>query len=260
MRQIRCIVILSAFFVSVAGAQVTVRFDNSGAEAGVTEQGTREFDFMGSTWRGGVVRTVRIPALYASGDFSYEIDTAAGSVDFAEPVDSVRFFFVHGFGFAPGAALAIDASGDTIASADSRQATQFGDPQNFVSMDTGSPFVRVTFSGGVVDSFTFTVAAAPPVTPSPISSPTALSTATFTATPPPSPTPTETFGPLPCIGDCDGDGRITVAELVRGVNIALGSFRVESCISFDDDFSGTVTVNELIAAVRAALNGCDPDL
>jgi C1A family cysteine protease len=59
----------------------------------------------------------------------------------------------------------------------------------------------------------------------------------------------------PCAGDCDHDGRVTVDELVTGVNMALGRLPVDRCPDLsggDDD----VTVNELIAAVNSALAGC----
>ncbi len=59
----------------------------------------------------------------------------------------------------------------------------------------------------------------------------------------------------PCPGDCDGDGTVSIAELIRGVNLALGSTD-EACSAFDLDGNGSVAVNELIAAVRAALDGC----
>jgi hypothetical protein len=44
--------------------------------------------------------------------------------------------------------------------------------------------------------------------------------------------------------------------LIKGVNIALGSAAVEACPEFDTSGDGTVTVNELIAAVNRALGGC----
>lgn len=71
-----------------------------------------------------------------------------------------------------------------------------------------------------------------------------------------------TVGPAPaqtCAGDCDGDGQVTISELVRGVRIALGELPVEECDALDGDGSGTVTVAELIRAVRAALEICIPD-
>lgn len=62
-----------------------------------------------------------------------------------------------------------------------------------------------------------------------------------------------------CVGDCDQDGFVTVDELVRGVNIALGALTVDNCPQFDRDGSNTVSVDELIAAVNNALNGCPQD-
>lgn len=59
-----------------------------------------------------------------------------------------------------------------------------------------------------------------------------------------------------CSGDCDGNGGVTVDELVRGVNIALGTRVLAECAAFDGGGDGQVTVDELIAAVRAALEGC----
>ncbi len=59
-----------------------------------------------------------------------------------------------------------------------------------------------------------------------------------------------------CPGDCDGDGRVAIGELVRGVNIALGRAAIDSCPVFDVDVSGSVSVAELIRAVNAALIGC----
>ena len=59
-----------------------------------------------------------------------------------------------------------------------------------------------------------------------------------------------------CTGDCDGLGRVTVEELVRGVNIALGDALLSECSPFDEDRSGHVTVEELEKGVKNALNGC----
>ena len=59
-----------------------------------------------------------------------------------------------------------------------------------------------------------------------------------------------------CVGDCDDSGTVTVNELVRGVNIALGLSPVGDCGSFDANQDGNVTVNELVQAVNAALEGC----
>ena len=62
--------------------------------------------------------------------------------------------------------------------------------------------------------------------------------------------------PPVCSGDCEGSGRVTVAELITGVNIALGSATLDQCRAFDCNGNGHVTVDCLVQAVGNALNGC----
>ncbi len=73
----------------------------------------------------------------------------------------------------------------------------------------------------------------------------------------PTQTPTNTI-PVdrPCVGDCNGDGQLSINELIRGVNIALDRADLSTCPSFDRNNDGQVAINELIAAVTAALFGC----
>src|SRR5262245_17159118 len=59
-----------------------------------------------------------------------------------------------------------------------------------------------------------------------------------------------------CAGDCDGDHRVMVDELVTGVNIVLGAQSVLRCASFDTNRDRRVAVNELIAGVNGAISGC----
>jgi hypothetical protein len=61
---------------------------------------------------------------------------------------------------------------------------------------------------------------------------------------------------LACVGDCDGDQRVTIAELVAGVGMALQSTLSPACAAFDADASGAVQIEELVSAVIAALYGC----
>jgi hypothetical protein len=58
-----------------------------------------------------------------------------------------------------------------------------------------------------------------------------------------------------CTGDCNGDGRVKVAELVAGVRLAFG-VGDEACSTLAKDQYGLVPVAELVAAVGNALNGC----
>ena len=60
----------------------------------------------------------------------------------------------------------------------------------------------------------------------------------------------------PCSGDCDGDGQVTVAELISGVNIALGLLPLAECPIFDRDDSGMVEIDEIIRAIGFALHSC----
>jgi hypothetical protein len=70
------------------------------------------------------------------------------------------------------------------------------------------------------------------------------------------PTPTPTPGFSSCPGDCNGDGSVTVAELVRGVALTQGNGLLDECPSFDLRADGAVAVDELLSAVKAALEGC----
>lgn len=145
------------FSLNLNAQSVTIRFDNNGEEAGVTTTGTSEFEFMGSSWSGGVINTAGVPALYASGSFSYEVPNPPAMVVFSRPATDVEFFFVHGAGFAAGTATALDADGNALGSVNSNQATSFGDPGNFVAFDTSEPISAIDFSGGVIDNFSYTL-------------------------------------------------------------------------------------------------------
>lgn len=68
---------------------------------------------------------------------------------------------------------------------------------------------------------------------------------------------TPTVAATACVGDCDGGGSVTVDELIRGVDIALGTESLAVCPAFDCDGSGTVLVNCLVLGVGYALAGCD---
>jgi hypothetical protein len=78
----------------------------------------------------------------------------------------------------------------------------------------------------------------------------------------PIPTPTPTQVALPCVGDCSGDGTVTVDEIVRMVNIALnGDTTPSSCPGSEQWCSsgsvlGAIGITCVIDAVNDALNGC----
>ena len=100
---------------------------------------------------------------------------------------------------------------------------------------------RVTGSGTVQLTATLFEDRAPSPTP----------TATDTPTRGPTATPRP---PEECVGDCDGDGQIAIAEIVRGVGLALGN-TVAPCADFDPEGDG-VHIADLVRAVNGALDGC----
>jgi hypothetical protein len=68
------------------------------------------------------------------------------------------------------------------------------------------------------------------------------------------PTPTATPAAPRCAGDCNGDGTVTVAEIISGVASVLDGTR--PCVAIDRDGDGVAIVGEMIAAVNALLAGC----
>lgn len=82
-------------------------------------------------------------------------------------------------------------------------------------------------------------------------------TPTLLPTPPPSPT----GGPivtLSCIGDCNADHHVTVAEIIMMVNIVLGNLPMSVCpASACDNHPGTA-VPCILEAADNAIVGCPP--
>lgn len=72
------------------------------------------------------------------------------------------------------------------------------------------------------------------------------------------PTPTPTVSLPPCIGDCGGDGQVTVDEILTMVDIALGTAAISTCDAGDANQDRSITVDEILTAVNNALNGCVP--
>ena len=58
-----------------------------------------------------------------------------------------------------------------------------------------------------------------------------------------------------CVGDCQGDGSVTINDLILGVNIALGSQPATACPAFQNA-QGQVDIAQLIKGVNNALGGC----
>ena len=61
-------------------------------------------------------------------------------------------------------------------------------------------------------------------------------------------------GSTTCSGDCDGNGAVTVDELLTMVNDALND--ALACAAGDTNGDGEIAVDEILAGVNRALNGC----
>jgi hypothetical protein len=59
-----------------------------------------------------------------------------------------------------------------------------------------------------------------------------------------------------CADDCDQRRTVTIDELILGIGIALGDATVAACPSVDVDGDGRVSIDELVAAVDRALSTC----
>ena len=61
-----------------------------------------------------------------------------------------------------------------------------------------------------------------------------------------------------CPGDCDGDARVVVSEVVRLVSIALEQLPESSCPAGDVNGDQMITVEEIVGAVNSIFEGCPP--
>jgi len=59
-----------------------------------------------------------------------------------------------------------------------------------------------------------------------------------------------------CVGDCDRSGDVDVAEVIRAVRVALREIGQDRCPAADASGDERTSVDELVAAVNAALVGC----
>ncbi len=59
-----------------------------------------------------------------------------------------------------------------------------------------------------------------------------------------------------CVADCNGDGKVTVDELVVSTRIELGAESLSACEALDNNFDGRAVIDELVMGISRALNGC----
>ncbi len=57
-------------------------------------------------------------------------------------------------------------------------------------------------------------------------------------------------------GDCNGDGDVTIDELLAMASIALGTAPIGTCAAGDANHDNRITVDEIVAALNCSLSGC----
>ena len=60
-----------------------------------------------------------------------------------------------------------------------------------------------------------------------------------------------------CDGDCDGSWDVTIGDLLTMVNVALGNAPLSNCGAGDVNGDGTITVDEILTGVHNAFSSCD---
>jgi len=237
--RIACWILLLLAATPYPASAITITFDNM--------NGATTFSTQGSNWSGGTVRTEGNPSLYASGAFSYEVNAGGAMVTFDQPVTNVRFFYVHGSGHGAGVATSFDAAGAML---DTRNSISNGaSGSKFVDFPASPAISRITFSDGVIDSFSYD--------PVPNNQP-----------------PVAVIGPninctgLTCdfdgSGSSDSDGTITDfswdfgdgTATVHGSNLAMvthaytmnGSFALTLTVTDDQNDTGMATLNVTVSA------------
>lgn len=127
-----------------------------------------------------------------------------------------------------------------------------GDPVDGTSTRTDIDFIFGDENLGPEMTPTATATASATEVPTDTPPPSPTATASPTATEPEaSPTPNESCG-----GDCNGDGRVLINELIVVVRLGLRQSPLDACASADTSGDGVVQIGEIIAAVRRSLEGC----
>jgi len=121
--------------------------------------------------------------------------------------------------------------------------------QSLAALGKLSPTPSPSPSSSVTPTGTITPTDTIAPTPTPTITPTASAVMEPTSTAPP------TVGEPACVGDCNGDGSVSIDELVIEVSIMLGTRPTDGCAQLNVDHI-TVTVDVLLAAIQNALTQC----
>jgi len=132
-----------------------------------------------------------------------------------------------------------------------------GDTPTATPTDTPMPTPTETAAPNPTSTSTETPTYTATATDTPTDTPTETPTDTPIPTSTPTSTPSETAVPTPtCVGDCNGEGHVTVDEILTLVNIALGNADATACPNGIPSGVLQVDVVLILTAVNNALDGC----
>ena len=202
-------------------------------------------------------------------------DMRTCTVDFCDPFIGCGHVPVLGRCIEPPTPTATATNTHTETATQTATATHTPTATNTTTPPTSTPSATPTVTSSATNTPTNTPSAThtethtptptrptntPTATPTVTNSATHTATHTATQTPTASSTDTPVDTPTPdeisCPGDCNGDGTVGVNELITAVNISLGNLPLERCLNADLDRNLRIAINELISAVRSALDGC----
>jgi hypothetical protein len=63
---------------------------------------------------------------------------------------------------------------------------------------------------------------------------------------------------MPCTGDCNRTGAVTLDEEISLVTMALEGASAAPCTAADPDDNDRITIEEIVAAVGKMIEGCAP--
>lgn len=174
----------------------------------------------------------------------------------SDPADDTSYIWLQRSG-PPGTVVGPNSS-KTFFRSDSPGIFEFAvmayDGRGFASIDSVQIEVAETFSPTPTPSASPTETPTASPTPTPTVSPISTSTPTDNPSPTLTPTSTATAAAGFCSSDVGQDAPITVADIVKGVNIALGALSVDDCPAFDSNGDWRVTIDELIQGVNRLLS------
>lgn len=191
--------------------------------------------------RGLAVASTNAPPRFLNADYEFTLSADGGVPPYSWPVSTTGL-------------PVPDIGADELTDDNGHTPTRSFTTASGTPTETPTPSVTDGPSASRTPTVTATASGTPTVTNTPPATRTPTDTAPSTATLTVAVTVNPTFAA--CAGNCDASTVVTIDELVRAVNIGLGKARLQDCERADVNGDGRVSVDELVQAVGNSLYGC----